>query len=296
MNTNLSNHEKGFIEGFIDTDGHFNFCKQLKKSGRGWTVKTGVGFNNTSKQILEKVTRIFKIPSKRIKIHTKGTERIKTQYIIYIPPRELRILLPQIKLIMKENKRVFILKILNFMDSSSQAVKESKKYQDKLLSYLEEYKTIKYKKKRFNKIKGENYYYKEFTDREIGFLESVIDCDGSIIISKTLVKYLTREYRYKPELSINGRSEIIDHIRRMLGVKNRPIKDKRSSDNYTLRLTSKKAEVVLSKINLVIKEEKRRLALEMLSHFKMGKNKSKSYESKLERIYNQFKEVSINAC
>ena len=95
----FNDYEKGFLECFIDTDGGIYFHNV---SG---ILYSYIRFYNNSKELLEKVINI--IGTGFIKEHhTKGFKTDKKHYRIQYNLKDILWILPQLSLIIKEDKRI----------------------------------------------------------------------------------------------------------------------------------------------------------------------------------------------
>lgn len=105
----LTEYERGFIEGFLDADGCIGLYKQMYDYGRGWTIRLTLTFSNNSLEILEKIYDILGESGSIVKRVNKGVFNYDLKY----RHNAMRRILPQLKLIIKEHRRKTALAILD---------------------------------------------------------------------------------------------------------------------------------------------------------------------------------------
>ena len=102
----LNDYEKGFIECFIDTDGCIVFGNKKSQS----YISIQLVFSNNSRNILDKIQEIFN-SNKNYTVYK--TSAGNNHYVLVYQANTCRWILPQLKLVIKEEKRKLALEILN---------------------------------------------------------------------------------------------------------------------------------------------------------------------------------------
>ena len=298
---NLSKYEQGFIEGFLDTDGSIFVCKTERKTKyrRKWVIRVYVTFVNNSKDLLEKVKNILGLEQKNILIGQKATimkaptnskeYHTKDTFRLSLSHSEIRELLPQIELVLKEKKRQKALVILDYLSKYDYKRKNDTNYnlqRDKnLLEHVNDFKNIKENETISSVLVNKPKLYNDFSDRERGFLDSAIDCDGSIYITKVNNK---NNGSFRPILTFYGRPRLLNKIRNILGTNIKLVKNYRDSV-HRLVLRGETRNRVLSSTRLIIKEHKRKIALDMgLFQAENKSYPSIDYYNKLNELYKSF--------
>ena len=100
---------------------------------------------------------------------------------------------------------------------------------------------------------------RELTDYERGFIEAMIDMDGSISMSRR------KRGLVRCQVIFNNNSlELIEKVQRILGTYMKPV-IKKGSKNYKISFGSGICRWLLPQLRLTAKEEKRKLVLKFLS-------------------------------
>ena len=109
----LNSYQKGFVEGIIDGEGYLEFSRQKVSRNDSSRTKTGMvwrtrlSISNNSLELLHKVQGICG-GGYIVKKYSKSFE-------LRFDANALRVLLPQIRLIVKERERRCILKALRII-------------------------------------------------------------------------------------------------------------------------------------------------------------------------------------
>ncbi|MCE7734700.1 MAG: hypothetical protein GPJ54_07480 [Candidatus Heimdallarchaeota archaeon] len=103
----LTEFERGYLSASIDTDGSLSLYKNKSKAYRGWKAEISLSFSNNSVSYL---TRICDMIGSKVKLVEKKNSK---NYKISFRHNVLRWLLPQLELTIKENRRLYAIKILN---------------------------------------------------------------------------------------------------------------------------------------------------------------------------------------
>ncbi len=121
----LTGYEKGFLEGMIDADGCISIGRQKVKrksaASRGWRPYVRLVIDNNNKEFLEKARSIIGYGH-----ICNRTGRIWTYNVSHWGCKKL---FPEIKLIVKEPRRLHAIKIFKHMDGKCG---KGKKYTEKL--------------------------------------------------------------------------------------------------------------------------------------------------------------------
>ena len=110
----LSLYEKGFIEAALDGEGTIGLYKEkTEKVRRGFCWRVRCQISNTNKLWLEKIKRI--IGAGHIGKDYRHRENHHQCYTLYLSANVTRQLLPQIKLVIKEKRRVLTIEALHLL-------------------------------------------------------------------------------------------------------------------------------------------------------------------------------------
>lgn len=126
----LTDYEKGFVEGVIDTDGCITIYKHRHKASRGWHAKVLLSVSNCNDNLLKKFQNIvgggtiIKKPNK-----TGGIYEYRLQQY---GENGCKKLFPQITLIVKEERRLYAFKIWKHIEGSSLNRNRGVTYEKKL--------------------------------------------------------------------------------------------------------------------------------------------------------------------
>jgi len=125
---------------------------------------------------------------------------------------------------------------------------------------------------------------------EKGFISAFIDTDGSICLNKV-------KNRKTPQIAVyfsNNSIELLEKVRDMIGL-DRPLIHHKGTKNYSLRYFNKKASELLKQVELVVKEKRRKAALELADYLesqggrKMNQHtKPKGFDEKVRDIVESF--------
>jgi len=135
---------------------------------------------------------------------------------------------------------------------------------------------------------------KQLTDYERGFIEGVIDSEGSITLNKKVLMLRKNKRGWTPNIRLeiaNNSLEFLGKIQEILGTNIKPV-SKKGSRNYKIALRHKVIRELFPQICLIIKENRRLLTLELLSTLKIGINKytnSAEYENRIQEIVGKWK-------
>lgn len=102
----LNEWEKGFVSAFIDTDGGIYLDKRTNTVSN---FNCKMVFFNNSKELLDKVQDILG-SNKRYQIKYNN----KSSYELRYYGKDMRWILPQLELVVKEKKRLAVIEFLNY--------------------------------------------------------------------------------------------------------------------------------------------------------------------------------------
>lgn len=112
----LTEYQRGFIEGAIDFEGHLSIFRVSKTRPRAKYFQTIGRVFNTNLEILKKVKSILDDePSVKPSTGNNGPNW-KPVYVANIDTSTLRWLLPQLQLIVKREQRAAVLEFLNLKE------------------------------------------------------------------------------------------------------------------------------------------------------------------------------------
>jgi hypothetical protein len=126
---------------------------------------------------------------------------------------------------------------------------------------------------------------KKFNEYEKGFLEAFIDTDGGIYATKradggTVYLHVTL---------FNNCKELLDKVQMIIGSnKNYIKKEYKDRYNYELRYHGKQAAKILKQLNLILKEPRRKLLIQMSDLMGTNHNTKENME-KIFELYNIFR-------
>ena len=134
----LSEYEKGFIEAAIDCDGSLSLIKDTyhkdhgyrKRMKRGYYIRITMSFSNNSLELLGKIQDILE--SNLTPALAKGTKNYNMVYRHTV----LRWLLPQIELVIKEQRRKIALQILDLLETDQREPNREETLQDLVEKFL----------------------------------------------------------------------------------------------------------------------------------------------------------------
>lgn len=166
----LNDYESGFISGFLDADGSLIIIKKKnKKVKRGWTIDIMVCFSNNNISLLKYIQQLIGIDGTFITVQDSRSDKFNDQSRLTYNANTARKLLPQLKLIHKEDKRIMMLDILN--------TKQEKN------SFRYDYNKVEYKLKKWLNYKydyGEETLFKQKipTEFDTGYFKGFLMGDG----------------------------------------------------------------------------------------------------------------------
>lgn len=105
-----------------------------------WVPRVRVIFFNNSIEFLNKIQRILGINKNFVKKYNKKNKNIN--YELRLSPNEMRELLPQLRLVIKEKKRILVLKLLNEQKGNRNQNTNNNKHEYKLEELVCEWNTI----------------------------------------------------------------------------------------------------------------------------------------------------------
>ncbi len=195
---NLNEYDRGFISGFLDADGSLIVIKRKTKNvKKGWSIDTMLCFSNNDKSILEYIQEMIGVKGTLITVQDKRSDRYNDQSRLTYNAKIARELLPQLKLIHKEDKRLMMIDILN-------TKRQDHKYRydfDKLEPKLEKWFNYKYD---YGNLENIEFNSIDPTEFDIGYFKGFLVGDGSIF-------YKDNTYRYT-QLT-NNSLKIIKYLR-----------------------------------------------------------------------------------
>jgi len=128
---------------------------------------------------------------------------------------------------------------------------------------------------------------KVLSDYERGYIEAFIDSDGSISVYRNS----KNPDRFRPRVDVcfhNNCLEVLDKIAEMLGLETRIYKKQKSNrvnPSYTLKVTKKIDQYeLLRQLQLVVKEERRKIALKVLELDNFGRNSRELSEKYIQNM------------
>ena len=111
---NLSDYDRGWVEALIDSEGSFTISRQVNKgkyrAGMTWKVRLNIG--NTNREFLLRAQNLI---GGTIQTIGRKNPNHKTAYELQLYSSGLRVLLPQIQLLVKEKQRLAFLEILSIL-------------------------------------------------------------------------------------------------------------------------------------------------------------------------------------
>lgn len=177
----LNEYEKGFISGFLDADGSLIVIKRKSEIKRGWTISTMVCFSNNDITILKYIQKLIGVKGTLITVQDKRSDKYKDQSRLTYNANIARELLPQLKLIHKEDKRLMMLDILNTKRKDNKFRYDYEKVIPKLKKWMN-YKYNYGKETKFNPI--------DPTEFDIGFFRGFFMGDGHFQSTNGKYKYI----------------------------------------------------------------------------------------------------------
>ena len=143
----LSDYEKGFLEGIIDADGCVSLYKKryYKDKGhgsakRGWTPSIKVMIANNSIELLQKIQNIINEKGMIAEKRKKGYKKIN--YELRYSHDVCRWLLPQLRFIVKEERRILALKILSHIKGNTRGDDAYEKKLEQLVKEFQKFQKI----------------------------------------------------------------------------------------------------------------------------------------------------------
>jgi len=128
---------------------------------------------------------------------------------------------------------------------------------------------------------------KELTDYERGYLEAIIDGEGSIYIS---IDYRNREHRIKRGYTVtirciisNNDINLLNKVKNIIGsgnvVKKHGSGIYKNNINYEVRFNHDVQRWLLPQLNLIVKKERQKLAIQLLETLKYKNQYNNSYKN-----------------
>jgi len=134
----LNEYEKGFLSCFLDTDGYISLSKVKRKkykTGKGWHPSYMMGFCNNNIDLLKKIENIIGYEGRYVK--KKGSSNWSLRY----GKREIiRGILDQIKLIVKEKRRILLLEYFYLADHRLE--QSNNDYERKLFTIFDTWESL----------------------------------------------------------------------------------------------------------------------------------------------------------
>ena len=132
---------------------------------------------------------------------------------------------------------------------------------------------------------------KKFSDYERGFIEGVLDSDGSITLKRRGNSYSG----YSPIVRVsfsNNSKEFLGKVRRILGCGHK-LTQKKGEKCYKFALGQTNSKELLEQIKLVVKEGRRKVGLKLIQfkeqHFKDTRfNLPNWYKQEIDNLIEQF--------
>lgn len=132
---------------------------------------------------------------------------------------------------------------------------------------------------------------KELNGYERGFIEASIDTDGGIYLErKKNTLHIAVRIRF-----FNNSKEFLDKIQEILGTNKNYVRRKGSRNkNLILGYSNNDCRWILPQLKLVIKEEKRKIALELLESIRNGNNQytiTDVHKEKKSELFHKFRSL-----
>ena len=130
----LTDYEKGFIEASIDTDGSILlYNAKVKITKKGWSPRIILVFYNNSIQFLDKIQKILGTSKNYIKKKSNISKNIN--YELRYHHADCRCILPQLRLVIKEKRRILALEILEFIKHGTNQYTITPEYKKRILEF-----------------------------------------------------------------------------------------------------------------------------------------------------------------
>jgi hypothetical protein len=141
----------------------------------------------------------------------------------------------------------------------------------------------------------------ELTERELGYIEGILDGEGTVTLCKQKRKPTSKKYTYYPLVSVSNTDiRILQHIKELLGGGTiRPFKwfkehRPKSKTLYRYVMTRPLMREVLPQLELISKDVQRLMLIDALQIFE--KRKGDPYttygDEELEAIYQEMKRLN----
>src|SRR3989304_6140832 len=135
----------------------------------------------------------------------------------------------------------------------------------------------------------------EWTDREQGWLEAIIDGEGSLALLHERRPWFKDDLTWKPTLSIaNTSKELIERAKSLVNagsISYRRPKNERYRALYQWQIHAETLRVLLPRIKLIAKEEHRVLLLEALDLLTLRKGSKLRYHPSADNGFDRLKEI-----
>lgn len=110
----LSDYERGFLEGVIDGEGCIGLYKKKRDNPKGFSWIVTVKISNTNKAFLEKAKMICGNKG-AISLCSPAFNATRDFYDYRIPVDTCKVILPQLRLIIKEEQRLLMIDALYYL-------------------------------------------------------------------------------------------------------------------------------------------------------------------------------------
>jgi hypothetical protein len=132
-------------------------------------------------------------------------------------------------------------------------------------------------------------YMKKLNDYEKGFLEGLIDGEGSLIIHKDKRKDCKLGWTPHIRITISNRNkQLLEKARNMFGggyIIRKP------DDSYELRVGPNLTRKTLPQLNLIVKEKRKIKVLNILNLLKVGRNQFTYDEFSRQKLIEEFNDL-----
>lgn len=135
---NLSEYERGYLSASIDTDGSLSLYKNKSKAYRGWKAEITLSFSNNSEKYLIRLCNMIGSRVKLVKKKNSNNFKISFRHNV------LKWLLPQLKLTIKENRRLYAIEILNHFRKGINQHTNSPEYEKRLQDLVESFQKAEF--------------------------------------------------------------------------------------------------------------------------------------------------------
>lgn len=135
----------------------------------------------------------------------------------------------------------------------------------------------------------------EWCDYERGWIEALIDGEGSLSLIREKREHFKSGYAYKPTLNIGNKCyALLEKARLIIGAG--AIRPKNDGELHQLQVSANALRGLLPKISLIVKEKQKLLLLEALEILARHKGRSRpvldSEIERLEQIYQEIRDLN----